>query len=292
MSVIYMDQMLWPQGKKKAITFSYDDGTPQDFRLVQMFRDHKIKATYNLNPGLFGDSGEMELDGKKVNHSNLGKEAVKKLYEGEDVAAHGWHHIFLNGKDSARSIREILSGRQYLEEMFKKIITGYAYAFGDCNQEISSAVAASGLQYARTVVSTGNFKVPENFLMWDPTCHHDDPKLFELLDRFLNEEFSPIEPIARLMYIWGHSFEFDQHDNWSRMEEILNTVSGRDDVWYASNTEIYNYVMAYRRLVFSVDSKYVYNPTSETIWLGGLLSDSVTEVKPGETVPTGDFIIF
>ena len=43
--------MLWPDGLKKAVTFSYDDGVMQDLRLTALFRRYGLKATFNLNSG-------------------------------------------------------------------------------------------------------------------------------------------------------------------------------------------------------------------------------------------------
>ena len=38
-------------GKKKAITFSYDDGVTQDERLISLFNKYGLKCTFNLNSG-------------------------------------------------------------------------------------------------------------------------------------------------------------------------------------------------------------------------------------------------
>lgn len=36
-------------GKKKALTFSYDDGVTQNIRLIDIFNKYNHKATFNLN---------------------------------------------------------------------------------------------------------------------------------------------------------------------------------------------------------------------------------------------------
>lgn len=36
-------------GKMKAITFSYDDCTTQDIRLVELFNKYGAKAAFNIN---------------------------------------------------------------------------------------------------------------------------------------------------------------------------------------------------------------------------------------------------
>ncbi|HNX14524.1 MAG TPA: polysaccharide deacetylase, partial [Oscillospiraceae bacterium] len=33
--------------KKKAVTFSYDDGVTQDIRLIELFNKYGMKATFN-----------------------------------------------------------------------------------------------------------------------------------------------------------------------------------------------------------------------------------------------------
>ena len=44
---------------------------------------------------------------------------------------------------------------------------------------------------------------------------------------------------------WGHSYEFDNNDNWEVIENFAEYIGGRDDVWYATNIEIYDYVKDY-----------------------------------------------
>lgn len=41
--------MRYPDGKAKAVTFSYDDGKPQDKRLAEIFDKYGMKATFNFN---------------------------------------------------------------------------------------------------------------------------------------------------------------------------------------------------------------------------------------------------
>ena len=57
MSLQVNDRMLWSKGRRKAFTLSYDDGITQDIRLVELLKKYGVKATFNLNSGLFGQSG-------------------------------------------------------------------------------------------------------------------------------------------------------------------------------------------------------------------------------------------
>lgn len=82
------------------------------------------------------------------------------------------------------------------------------------------------------------------------------------------------------MYVWGHSYEFDNHDNWNVIEDFCAYMGGRDDIWYATNIEIIDYMDAARRLIFSTDCRRVYNPNAISVWLE-IDGDTVIEVKGG-----------
>lgn len=284
MSLQVNDRMLFPDGKRKAFTLSYDDGVSQDRNLIQLLNRYKIKATFNLNPGLFGKSGVVAAGKKEVPHIKLCAEEIRQLYKEHEIAAHGQYHGCMVGRDVGRCVAEILESRKMLEELLHRPITGYAYAFGAYDETVLKAVEASGIAYARTIESTKLFDIPENFLRWNPTCHHNDEKLFDLAEQFLSDElyFSLLTP-AKLFYVWGHSYEFDQCENWNHMESFLKMMSGHNDVWYATNSEIREYTEAYRRLIYSVDGRYVYNPSAIPVWIGGMFTQESVEILPGET---------
>jgi hypothetical protein len=44
---------MW-NGKKKALTFSYDDGVTQDIRMTGLLNRYGLKGTFNLNSELLG----------------------------------------------------------------------------------------------------------------------------------------------------------------------------------------------------------------------------------------------
>ena len=46
--------MRFPEGREKALTFSYDDGVLADRKLIEIFDRYGLKGTFNLNNELFG----------------------------------------------------------------------------------------------------------------------------------------------------------------------------------------------------------------------------------------------
>ena len=62
----YEISMLFPEGKRKALTFSYDDGTIHDRRLAALLNEYGMKGTFNLNYGLLGKGGMETVMGLKL----------------------------------------------------------------------------------------------------------------------------------------------------------------------------------------------------------------------------------
>ena len=160
---------------------------------------------------------------------------------------------------------EILKDRQALEKLFGKIIRGHAYPFGTYNDKVIEILKDAGIVYARTINSQFNFELPQNWLKWHPTCHHAAPELAELAEKFIGGNVGRGD--GWLFYLWGHTYEFRRDNNWDVIVKFFEKVAGNDNVWYATNIEVYNYIEAYRKLVYSADADMIYNPTDIDIWV-------------------------
>lgn len=51
------------------------------------------------------------------------------------------------------------------------------------------------------------------------------------------------------------------------MEQFCRLVGGRDDIWYATNIAIYDYMQAVSQLEFTADADLVYNRSAAACWL-------------------------
>ena len=268
--------MRFSDGKKKALTFSYDDGVKADARLKKLFDDNLLKCTFNLNSGVFGNGA----------HGRMSKTDTVALFKGSnhEISSHGSKHLFLTKVDTVRGIDEVLSDKKTLENIFGQVVYGFAYPYGAFNDEIKNYLSLIGIKYARTTISTHDFSVPCDFLEFNPTCHHSDPELFTLADRFLNTDpddyVKTREPY--LFYVWGHSYEFDDKNDWDTIERFCKLVAKRPDVAYCTNGEIYRYVKAFKGLEFTVDATAVYNPSAIDVWFEK--SKKLYLAKAGQTV--------
>ena len=225
-------------GKLKAITFSYDDCTTQDVRLVELFNKYKVKATFNVCSGLFGKKGELIREGVKVSHNKLPADKIKEIYDGHEVAVHTLTHPYLQSiEDDNEIIRQIEEDRKNLESILGYKIYGMAYPGNgnDASRVADIIKECTAIKYARTTSSTLKFDLQDNLYLFNPTVHHHD---YDNLFR-LGEEFIKLKTdTPKLFYIWGHSFEFDIFDDWGKFEDFLKLVSGKDDIFYGTNTEV------------------------------------------------------
>lgn len=250
--------MRFPKGRAKALTLSYDDGTEQDIRLIRIMNQNGLKGTFNLNSGRFAPEGTVYPP--EEFHRKMTVRQVKEVYtdSGHEVAVHGLTHPFLEKLPESMAMWELLKDRENLENTFRTIVRGMAYPFGTCNDTVVECLKKAGLVYGRTTISSHSFDIPADWFRLQATCHHNDPELMTLVRKFI-EEMPAREPW--MFYLWGHSFEFETGDNWEVIEEFAAFAGGHEDVWYATNIQIHDYVQAYWRLEFSVDGRQVYNPT-------------------------------
>lgn len=274
--------MRFPKGKAKALTLSYDDGVEQDIRLMEIMDKNGLKGTFNLNSGLFAPEGCVYPEG--TIHRRLTKRQAKELYtdSGHEIAVHGLTHPFLEKLPDNMVMWELLKDRENLENEFHTIVRGMAYPFGTYNNTTVECLKKAGLVYGRTVISSHSFTIPEDWLTLPATCHHDDPELMNLAKKFVEE--TPHQD-SRMFYLWGHSYEFEAHDNWNVIEEFAAYMSNRDDIWYATNIQIYDYVQAYQRLMFSVNGTQIHNPTSTELYFEKKGDEMNTYcILPGESL--------
>lgn len=275
--------MRFPQGKEKALTFSYDDGVLTDKRLMEIFDKHNLKCTFNINSGCFASEEDAAKNPDPTRRMTLSES--KELYGGtvHEVAVHGVHHSFMEQLPPPVALYEGIEDRAALERIFGTVVRGMAYPFGTLSDSLVEGLKAAGIAYSRTTHSSHNFNIPSDWLRLSATCHHRDEKLSELAEKFVNSKPSDERCNKKpwLFYVWGHSYEFENNNNWEIIENFADKVSNKDDTWYATNIEIYDYIDAYNRLLFNIDATAVKNPSAVEIWLE--IDGKTVSVKPGET---------
>ena len=217
----------------KYLTFSYDDGTRQDIKLIEIFKRYGIKATFNLNSGSLGHIGRISHFGFDVCFDKITPDEVREVYDGFEVAMHGVAHRNFPTLDDEQLKAEVYEDAKKLSELCGKKVVGGAYPCGVYDDKTADRLRNLGIDFCRTIKDTHNFEFPKDFNLWHPTCHDNDERIFDMADDFLKLDAEK----DSVFYIWGHSFELDKDDKdrWYNIEKLCEKLAGKSDIVYADN---------------------------------------------------------
>lgn len=223
-------------GKKKAITFSYDDAVEQDIRLIEIFDKYGLKATFNLNSECLGQQGELIREGVAVRHDKIAPEKIAEVYRNHEVAVHTLTHPNLTTLPDDEVIRQVERDRENLSRLVGYEVIGMAYPCGGVNNDdrVAEIIKShTGVRYSRTITLSHSFDRQANLYRFNPTAFHKDfDENYRLFEEFMKPE------CEGLFYIWGHAYEFDIDDSWDEFEKFCKYVSGRDEIFYGTNKEV------------------------------------------------------
>ncbi len=229
---------------KKYFTMAFDDGITQDAEIIRILEKYNAQhaITFYINTGLLGtetDLSSLGVYGVQHKRWNL-EELCSGIYKGFDVGVHTLNHPALKTYDTNPLYQKIqVEG----DAINIENITGYqplgmAYPGGDIqvtNTTIKNILSNTSIRFARGIQSTGNFNLPTNFMMWQPTCHLADANLFTYANIFLNSNPNT----DQLFYVWGHGYELDQISYYDEFERLVKMMAEADDVVLVTNSEFY-----------------------------------------------------
>lgn len=241
----------FPEGRKKALLMSFDDGRDFDRQLADLMRQHNLRGTFHLNAGTLDEPGFITST------------EIQETYAGHEVSAHGYSHPYLSQLSKTARMAEMVEDRRILEQLSGTLVRGMSYPFGDYSPDVIAALPEYGIEYARTVNATGQFLPPIDFLAWHPTCHHQD-RMKERLEAF---KAAPHWVFPPVLNIWGHSYEIESTINLANMKDLLAELGEMPDLWSATYVEMMDYLKALRGLIFSSDMTHGLNPSNTTVWV-------------------------
>ena len=273
-------EMLFPQGKSKALILSFDDGNVADKHLVKLMNEYGLVGTFHLNSNKLGAK------------DYLTKEEVKNLYKGHEVSGHTANHPGLTSLSKIDVIYEVIEDRKELERLMGYPVRGMSYPFGNTNDFVIEAITGLGIEYARTVGDTYNFSMPTDYLKWQPTIHlfgktnyipndteNDKKELAQFYQ--LTSDFLKANSLA-LFYVWGHSWEYEGPGNkWAEVEKFFKMISQNPEIYYTTQIGLVDYINAFKNLKFSVEKDLVTNLSAINVFIK--INGKVFTVEAGST---------
>ena len=164
---------------RKYITLSFDDGVTQDARMIEIMKKYDVDCcTFNVNTGLFGANwtwvGPAQFNNPSLSHLRFTREQLETgIYDGFDIACHTATHPSLKNLTDQQVTREIKIDEKNITKIFGVKPIGMAWPGGDTefnDDNIVTILKTTDVRYARCTTRTSNFKLPEYFMRWYPTC--------------------------------------------------------------------------------------------------------------------------
>ena len=244
---------VYPNGNHKALIMSYDDGLDDDIALAQLFDRYGIIGTFHLNSGLL-DTRAIWYQGKPNEFlgTYLSKDTLLYVFKNHEIAVHGTYHKALVGLSNEEILEEINVDIENLTILSDRKISSMAYAFGSTNDHVAEVIGTTPLTNARTVKPSYNFELPQDYYLWNPTCH--DSEALEYLEAYLSLD----SPSLSLFYVWGHSWELRDTLRNQNILKFCNEIGDRDDIWYTGAGDFADYHASLK--VLEIGPQQIVNP--------------------------------
>lgn len=266
-----MIRKLYPQGKRKAFSVTYDDGVEQDVRFVDMLNRYGMKGTFNLNSGLMAQGFAWTHESGRIVR-RLKPEVAASLYAGHEVASHTLTHPYMHELTREAILCELSGDKANLEALFGREIRGFAVPFDYYSELIADCVREAGFAYARISEESGDLALRDDAYHWRATVFHCCDGLEDIVRRFVDTD----EELACLQIV-GHAYDLDVEDRWGVMEGILADISRQADILPMTTGEVVEYVTAMRRA--EITEGYIRNHSAVSLWFD--VDGALYEVRPG-----------
>ena len=234
-----------PNMKQVIVTTSWDDGHRLDMRLSALLEKYHIKATFYISPRDHEFARQDRLTDEQIEH-------IGRMFE---IGAHTMTHPRLTEVSDTTARQEILDSKQYLERLLKRPINTFCYPGGNYRAKHVAMVHEAGFLYARTVKRHG-YTLKGSMLEATTSAntynHFQDLWKIAKFARFnpirtyryfqwdvlAKAQFDKVHAEGGVFHLWGHSWEVEKFDYWARLEEVLRYISNRENVTYATNSEL------------------------------------------------------
>lgn len=269
--------MRFPGFKYKAVTVGCDVNLREYIKRTKNFLGSRLRGTLYLDLGSETNLNNLFFDDEIFVRLAKTEAEIAACYDCDDIQDKFSDDTFIS---------DLIKRRIFLERRFDKIVKGAAVATVknlDC--VCSEIVSKCGFRYAETVKQTEKFDLPKDWFDWAPTATNENLKLLELVEEFLSANESKYfwfnEP--KLFCYREHGVLSYDEESLKRVRKLEERIGNKDDIWYATHGEIFEYVRAFERLEFSSDGTFVYNPNAIDVYIKYIGNKNIV-VPSGKTI--------
>jgi peptidoglycan/xylan/chitin deacetylase (PgdA/CDA1 family) len=231
------------------VTTSWDDSHPADLRLAELLQKYNLPGT--LYCPLNGEDGRPTLSPVEL----------RRLHSaGFEIGAHSISHAILTAIPRSQARDEIFRSKSTLQDLLGDEVRMFCYPRGRANAHTIRCVKEAGYRGARAVqllsietnfspflMPTSLEAVPHGPINYvkNLTRRRDWPSLYRYCSELRRYPgwvalgkrlFDDTVKSGGVWHLWGHSWVVEELDLWHELEDLLDYVSARRGVLYASNS--------------------------------------------------------
>jgi len=219
------------------VTTSWDDGHPLDLKLAELLHKYEIPATFYVPI-------------ENVERQCMTPQQIREIAQSFDIGGHTYHHLVLTKIPFQEVEKEVVEGKNRLEDIIGREVISFCYPRGKYNDEVIDIVRNAGFIGARTVKSAAR-SIKNPFRMgttayaasWHfglaPYFRHSmtshDLGLFRFMlrnnllinswDKVAIKTLDFVVDDGGIWHLWGHSWSIADNNNWAKLERLLREVS-------------------------------------------------------------------
>ena len=232
------------------VTTSWDDGGEFDGKLAERLAAHGVLGTFYWTV----DSARFPLPPSS--------DVADILDLGMEIGSHTMSHPDVTAI-AANDLRwELTESKSRLEELTEQDVSSFCYPFGYFNRRSAAAVADAGYRLARTTVGFRDglgqdpYQMPVTIQLYPHgrrvhVTHAVKERNVIGLGRWLSAYRAGADPVSLVetaltglrrdggvLHLWGHSWELEETGLWPTLDQILELVSGDDQIRYVTNGQL------------------------------------------------------
>jgi len=244
--------------KTRIVTTSWDDGDICDLRVAELLQARAMRGTFYVPIEPFNGN-------PALSHNDL----RSLCSEGFEIGGHGVAHEIMSEISAQKANQVVRTCKDILEDTLGQQLRMFCYPRGRYTRHVVEALKSAGYEGARTVrllateIRCSPFDLPTSIQVYPHTRVeylrnlgrarnfsglYDYVTSLNLAAGWLGigkKLFDRVLDQGGVWHMWGHSWEVDQLNLWDEMREMLDYVSGREDVLYLNNGDVLKYLPSY-----------------------------------------------
>ncbi|MEI6775115.1 MAG: polysaccharide deacetylase family protein [bacterium] len=215
--------------KNKLISISIDDGHPLDLKAAEKLAKKNIQTTFYIP--IKNSTGRPTLNRKQIKW--LSQQPHFK------IGGHTYNHVDLTKISLIVAEKEIVSGKEALEDIIGEKISTFAFPWGKYTRALVDIVNRLGFLDCRSATTLNLNEVNKSGFLWHPNLHiFPHPwyrgivnalirkdiktvrKRYILRDRGYIDLIQNIKQMDMPIHFWFHSWEIEKIQMWNIIDNL------------------------------------------------------------------------